>query len=114
MVGDVAAFGAAGRAFAWYTIADYGAIGVGSFLGGVVSQAAGHRAAFVVTAALIMLTWLLGIRVIERSSVRVMPTVATPAPLPASPLTRLLHADAVGERPDALDLGLHAIALLQD
>jgi MFS family permease len=76
MVGDVAASGAAGRAFAWYTIAHYGAIGVGSFLGGVVAQVGGHRAAFVVSAGVITVTLLLGLTLIERSCIRVMPAAA--------------------------------------
>src|SRR5688572_28014317 len=67
MVGDAAASGAAGRAFAWYTIAHYGAIGVGSFLGGVVAQAAGYRAAFIASAGLVTVTFALGLVWIERS-----------------------------------------------
>jgi predicted MFS family arabinose efflux permease len=68
MVGDAAAAGGAGRAFAWYTIAHYGAIGVGSFLGGVVAQAAGYRAAFVVSACVVAVTFALGLLSIESSS----------------------------------------------
>jgi predicted MFS family arabinose efflux permease len=67
MVGDAAAAGRAGRAFAWYTIAHYGAIGVGSFLGGVVSEAWGFRAAFVVSAGIVALTFPLGLALIEPS-----------------------------------------------
>ncbi len=37
MVGDAAPAGRAGHAFAWYSTAHYGAIGVGPFLGGRVS-----------------------------------------------------------------------------
>jgi predicted MFS family arabinose efflux permease len=77
MVGDAATSGAAGRAFAWYTIAHYGAIGVGSFLGGVVSQAWGYPAAFVVSAGLVALTLVLGLALIERSASRVTPAVAS-------------------------------------
>jgi MFS family permease len=73
MVGDAAASGGAGRAFAWYTIAHYGAIGVGSFLGGVVAHAWGYRAAFVVSAGLVTVTLLLGLVWIERSAIRVPP-----------------------------------------
>jgi predicted MFS family arabinose efflux permease len=71
LVGDAAASGAAGRAFAWYTIAHYGAIGVGSFLGGVVAQAAGYRAAFIASAGLVTLTFGLGLLWIERTPARV-------------------------------------------
>lgn len=70
MVGDAAASGAAGRAFAWYTIAHYGAIGVGSFLGGVVAQAAGYGAAFVVSAAVVTVTFVFGLVSIESSNTR--------------------------------------------
>ncbi|HTG12887.1 MAG TPA: MFS transporter, partial [Candidatus Eisenbacteria bacterium] len=38
LVGDGAAPGRAGYAFAWYTTAHYGAIAVGPFLGGVAAQ----------------------------------------------------------------------------
>jgi MFS transporter, DHA1 family, multidrug resistance protein len=76
LVGDAAASGAAGRAFAWYTIAHYGAIGVGSFLGGVVAQAAGYRAAFIASAGLVTLTFGLGLLWIERSPARVRSTDA--------------------------------------
>lgn len=70
LVGDAAAAGAAGRAFAWYTIAHYGAIGVGSFLGGVVADAWGFGAAFLVSAAIVGVTWLLGLVLVERSEIR--------------------------------------------
>jgi predicted MFS family arabinose efflux permease len=71
MVGDAAASGAAGRAFAWFTIAHYGAIGVGSFLGGVVAQAAGYRAAFFVSAGVVMVTFAVGLISLESSNTRV-------------------------------------------
>jgi predicted MFS family arabinose efflux permease len=74
MVGDAAASGAAGRAFAWYTIAHYGAIGIGSFLGGVVAHTWGFRAAFVVSAGLIAVTLLLGLVLVERPTGRVTRT----------------------------------------
>src|SRR3989442_3863299 len=47
MVGDAAPPGRAGYAFAWYTTAHYGAIGIGSFLGGLVRQWSGDPAALV-------------------------------------------------------------------
>jgi predicted MFS family arabinose efflux permease len=71
LVGDAAASGAAGRAFAWYTIAHYGAIGIGSFLGGVVAQTAGYQAAFIVSAGLVTVTFALGLVWIDRSPARV-------------------------------------------
>lgn len=76
MVGDAAASGAAGRAFAWFTIAHYGAIGVGSFLGGVVAQAAGYRAAFFVSAGVVMVTFAVGLMSIESSNTPVASTDA--------------------------------------
>src|SRR5207248_9459160 len=50
LVGDAAAPGAAGRAYAWYATAHYGAIGVGPFLGGLAAEWWGYRAAFVASA----------------------------------------------------------------
>src|SRR5688572_14637040 len=38
LVGDAAAPGTAGRAFAWYATAHYGAIAIGPFLGGLVAE----------------------------------------------------------------------------
>jgi len=69
LVGDAAASGAAGRAFAWYTIAHYGAIGVGSFLGGVVAHAWGFRAAFLLSVAVVAVALVLGLRLVDRSAV---------------------------------------------
>ena len=77
MVGDAAASGRAGRAFAWYAIAHYGAIGVGSFLGGVVSEAWSFRAAFVASAGLIALTFLVGLALLEPSRAPASATVAS-------------------------------------
>ena len=45
----------AGRAFAWYSMAHYGAIGVGPFLGGLAAGAWGYRAAFVLSAVAVAL-----------------------------------------------------------
>jgi predicted MFS family arabinose efflux permease len=61
MVGDMAPAGAAGRAYAWYATAHYGAIGVGAFVGGVVAQAMGYRAAFVVSAGVIAIAIVLAL-----------------------------------------------------
>jgi predicted MFS family arabinose efflux permease len=61
MVGDIAPPGAVGRAYAWFTTAHYGAIGVGAFLGGVVAQAMGYRAAFVVSAGIVAIAIVLAL-----------------------------------------------------
>ena len=55
MVGDTAAPGRAGRAYAWYSTAHYGAIAIGPFLGGLAADWWGYRAAFVASAAVIAL-----------------------------------------------------------
>jgi predicted MFS family arabinose efflux permease len=47
LVGDAAPPGKIGHAYAWYSTAHYGAIGVGPFLGGVMAGWWGYRAAFV-------------------------------------------------------------------
>ena len=76
MVGDAAVSGAAGRAFAWFTIAHYGAIGIGSFLGGVVAHAWGYHGAFMASAGLVAGTFVLGTVAIERSRVSATSGVA--------------------------------------
>jgi predicted MFS family arabinose efflux permease len=63
LVGDAARPGAAGRAYAWYATAHYGAIGVGSFLGGLAAEYLGYRVAFVVSAAGAAVAFALGLRV---------------------------------------------------
>jgi predicted MFS family arabinose efflux permease len=60
LVGDAATPGAAGRAYAWYATAHYGAIGVGPFLGGLAAEWWGYRAAFVASAAGAALAFALG------------------------------------------------------
>jgi MFS family permease len=50
----------AGRAFAWYSMAHYGAIGVGPFLGGLAAAAWGYRPAFVLSAVAIALALVAG------------------------------------------------------
>jgi MFS family permease len=50
----------AGRAFAWYSMAHYGAIGVGPFLGGLAAAAWGYRTAFVLSAVTIALAFVVG------------------------------------------------------
>src|SRR5437773_12442708 len=47
LVGDLAAPGRVGHAYAWYSTAHYGAIAIGPFLGGGVAVWWGYRAAFV-------------------------------------------------------------------
>jgi MFS family permease len=49
LVGDAATPPAAGRAYAWYSTAHYGAIAIGPFLGGLAAQRWGYRAAFLVS-----------------------------------------------------------------
>jgi predicted MFS family arabinose efflux permease len=51
LVGDAAAPGRAGQAYAWYSTAHYGAIGVGPFVGGLVAEWSGYRGAFLWSAA---------------------------------------------------------------
>jgi len=60
VVGDMAPPGRAGHAFAWYSTAHYAAIGIGPFLGGVVAEWWGYRAAFVASAAGIALAVMVG------------------------------------------------------
>ena len=53
LVGDAAPRGRAGHAFAWYSTAHYGAIAIGPFVGGLVAERWGYRAAFLASAAVI-------------------------------------------------------------
>jgi len=66
LVGDAAPAGAAGRAYAWYATAHYGAIGVGPFLGGLAAEWWGYRAAFVASAAGAALAFVLGVAITVR------------------------------------------------
>jgi predicted MFS family arabinose efflux permease len=70
LVGDAAPPDSAGRAYAWYSTAHYGAIGVGPFLGGVVAEWWGFRAALVVSAVGIAAALALGWRLPTRASER--------------------------------------------
>jgi predicted MFS family arabinose efflux permease len=63
LVGDAAAPGAAGRAYAWYATAHYGAIGVGPFLGGLAADWWGYRPAFVASAAGAAIAFALGLAI---------------------------------------------------
>jgi len=73
LVGDAAAPGRAGYAFAWYTTAHYGAIAVGPFLGGLAAQWWGYREAFLGSAIVVGATLVLGLAI---------PAQAAPAGIP--------------------------------
>lgn len=68
LVGDAAAPGAVGRAYAWYATAHYGAIGVGPFLGGLAASWWGYHAAFVVSAAGAAIAFVLGLTIPVRQA----------------------------------------------
>jgi predicted MFS family arabinose efflux permease len=61
LVGDAAAPGRAGHAFAWYSTAHYGAIGVGPYLGGLAAEWWGYRAAFVASAVGVAVALIVGL-----------------------------------------------------
>lgn len=61
LVGDAAAPGRAGHAFAWYSTAHYGAIGVGPYLGGLAAEWWGYRAAFVASAFGVAIALIVGL-----------------------------------------------------
>ena len=73
MVGDAAPPGRAGHAFAWYTTAHYGAIGIGPFLGGLVAQLWGYRAAFVGSAVGIAIALVVGVAMTMRTAAHASP-----------------------------------------
>ena len=73
MVGDAAPPGRAGHAFAWYTTAHYGAIGIGPFLGGLVAQLWGYRAAFVGSAVGIAIALVVGVAMPMRTAAQASP-----------------------------------------
>lgn len=60
LVAQAATPAQAGRAFAWYSTAHYGAIGVGPFLGGLAAEHWGYRAAFVASAVAIAIALTVG------------------------------------------------------
>ena len=68
LVGDAAPPGRIGHAYAWYSTAHYGAIGVGPFLGGLVAEWFGYRAAFVVSALGIAIALAVGRALPRRSA----------------------------------------------
>ena len=61
LVGDTAATGRAGHAFAWYSTAHYGAIAIGPFLGGLAADWWGYRAAFVAAALVVAIALPMGL-----------------------------------------------------
>ena len=61
LVGDAAAPGRVGHAFAWYATAHYGAIGVGPFLGGLAAQWWGYRPALVASGVGIAVALVVGL-----------------------------------------------------
>jgi predicted MFS family arabinose efflux permease len=63
LVGEAASPGAAGRAYAWYATAHYGAIGVGPFLGGLAAEWWGYRGAFVASAVGAAIAFVLGLAI---------------------------------------------------
>jgi MFS family permease len=75
LVGDAAAPGAAGRAYAWYATAHYGAIGAGPFLGGLAAEWWGYEGAFVASAAGAAIAFVLGLAIPVRPA---RATVAAP------------------------------------
>ena len=60
MVGDAAAPGRIGHAYGWYSMAHYGAIGIGPFVGGLVAEQWGYRAAFVVSGVVVAIALAVG------------------------------------------------------
>jgi MFS family permease len=66
LVGDGARPGEAGRAYAWYATAHYGAIGVGPFLGGLAAEWWGYRAAFIASAGGAAIAFVLGLAIAAR------------------------------------------------
>ena len=77
LVGDAAPPGRIGHAYAWYSTAHYGAIGVGPFLGGLVAEWFGYRAAFVVSAIGIAIALAVGRALPSRSAGSVSSSGAT-------------------------------------
>jgi MFS transporter, DHA1 family, multidrug resistance protein len=67
LVGDNAPADRIGHAYAWYSTAHYGAIAVGPFLGGLVAERAGYRAAFVASAIGIAATLAVAHATLQRS-----------------------------------------------
>jgi MFS family permease len=66
LVGDAAAPGRMGQAFAWYATAHYGAIGIGPFVGGLVAEAWSYRLAFLGSAVGLALAFIVGLAIPRR------------------------------------------------
>lgn len=69
LVGDAAPSDRIGHAYAWYSTAHYGAIAIGPFLGGLVAECCGYRAAFVASAGLTAVALAVGRSMLVRSHV---------------------------------------------
>lgn len=63
LVGDAAGPGRAGHAYAWYSTAHYGAIGIGPLLGGLAAGWWGYRTAFVASALVIVIALVVGLAI---------------------------------------------------
>ena len=68
LVGDVAAPGKIGRAFAWYSTAHYGAIGFGPFLGGLLAERWGYDVGFAGSALGIAVACAIGVTALRADS----------------------------------------------
>jgi predicted MFS family arabinose efflux permease len=62
-VADIARPGRIAKSYAWYSTAHYGAIAVGPFLGGLATQWWGYRPAFLASAALIGVAFVVGFEI---------------------------------------------------
>ena len=76
LVGDAAPPGRIGRAYAWYSTAHYGAIGIGPFLGGLAAEWWGMPAAFVISGAGLAMAFVFGLTVPVRRLPVSRPVVA--------------------------------------
>lgn len=79
LVGDVAAPGKTGRAFAWYSTAHYGAIGIGPFLAGVLAERSGYGVAFAGSALGITVAFLIGLMMLRSGWTAASPPVVHPS-----------------------------------
>jgi MFS family permease len=68
LVGDAAPPDRIGHAYAWYSTAHYGAIGIGPFVGGLVAERSGYRTAFVASAVGIAVALAVGYAMLPRSA----------------------------------------------
>lgn len=60
-IGEAGGPGGAGRAYGWYTTALYGGITLGPACGGIAADFGGYRFAFVVSGAVLLVTWVLAV-----------------------------------------------------